>query len=559
MSTRPDRVIDALASTIREMRGDDRLGRVVVAVPSNTCGVMTRRALGRAGGVVAVDMVTLNRLAELIAGPALAAADRVPMSTPVVDLAVADVLASTPGSFAAVASHPSTVVALRDLHRELRVAGDDAAAALGASSRRGREAVRVSRAVTRRLEARWYDDADLYHHAIEAVRASGSPGLERLVLHLPDDLRGLPLTFVRELGRRADVRVVTSRVGHPTADADSAATLRALGIDPPPPEPAVPGAPLRIVSTTDADDEVRIAARLILDAARAGTPFERMAILWPVERPYARLVEHHLATAAIPWNGRPGTALRERLAPRVLLDLLDVDRRGLRRRDLFAMLADLPARAADGSYLPTATWERVSREAGVARDDDWQRRLGALAGSDTWGAAATGLAEFVTGLRHDLGHPAATARWWDWAVWCTEQLDRWVGRLTLERLDEPEYRAWEALTRALDRLRHLDPVGPPVTRHRFRTTLEAELDDMPAREGRVGDGVTVGALAGAAGLDIDVAVVLGGVEGTLPPNPRAIRCCPTPTVSRPACRRRMRAPIACSATCSVCGRAPTSR
>ena len=114
------------------------------------------------------------------------------------------------------------------------------------------------------------------------------------------------------------------------------------------------------------------------------------------------------------------------------------------------------------------------------------------------------LERMVRGTR--IGHTAACVwlriklpRWWDWAVWCEQQLDRWIGRRTLEHLAEPEYRAWESLTRALDRLRHLDPVGDPVTRHRFRSTLEAELDELPARQGRVGDGATVGPLAGAEG------------------------------------------------------------
>ncbi|MGI9645420.1 MAG: hypothetical protein ACR2O6_08945, partial [Ilumatobacteraceae bacterium] len=495
-SFRPEQAIAALGSAIADAKGDDVLAPVVVAVPSNTCGVMARRALGREGGIAGVDMVTLDRLAELIAGPSLAAADRSPMSTPVVDLAVARVLSERPGSYAAVASHPSTVVALRDVHRELRRAGPEAAEAVAGQSHRGREAVRVSRAVTGALERRWYDEADLFTRATEEVDAGGASGLAHLVVYLPRDLRGLPLEFVSALGRRIDVRIVATAVGVDAPDADVHDMLDALDL--PRSEVDAPRqVPGRLVSTTDADDEVRIATRLLLDAARAGTPFERMAVLWPAQRPYARLVEHHLGVAEIPWNGRPGTQTSERLAPRLVLDLLQVDRRGLRRRDLFAMLADLPARDASGGFLPTARWERVSREAGVARDDDWQRRLGSLADSDTWGESATALADFVSELRTDLGHPAATARWWDWAVWCEEQLDRWLGRSRLQGLAEPEYRAWETLTASLDRLRHLDPVGEPVTRHRFRSTLEAELDDMPGRAGRVGDGVTVGPLAGA--------------------------------------------------------------
>ena len=58
-----------------------------------------------------------------------------------------------------------------------------------------------------------------------------------------------------------------------------------------------------------------------------------------------------------------------------------------------------------------------------------------------------------------------------------------------------------------------------MTRHRFRTTLEAELDAVPPRQGRVGQGVTAAPLAGAVGLDVDIAIVLGAAEGVLPPRP----------------------------------------
>ncbi len=90
----------------------------------------------------------------------------------------------------------------------------------------------------------------------------------------------------------------------------------------------------------------------------AGVAFERIAVLWPGQRPYARLVEHHLTAAGIPWNGRPGTAVAERLAPRLVLDLLDIDRRGLRRHGFFSLVADVPPADPDGGFWPTAAWER---------------------------------------------------------------------------------------------------------------------------------------------------------------------------------------------------------
>jgi ATP-dependent helicase/nuclease subunit B len=516
----PHRALDALAASIADAKGHDALATVTVAVPTNTCGVMTRRALGRAGGIAGVDMVTLNRLAELIAGPRLAAAGRSPMSTPVIDLTIDAILADDPGPYRAVATHPSTIVALRDLHAELRLADPVAIERLREQSARGRHALRVSDAVTAALQRRWYDEADLFDAATDRVASGDDLGLRSVILHLPDELPGRAIRFVRALGDRLDVRLVMQSAGgsdHGDHDLLDSLGVAATTTDVPP----ATATPRAIVSTTDADEEVRAATRLVVEAARAGTPFERMAVLWPAQRPYARLVEHHLDTAGIPWNGRPGTTIGEHLVPRLILDLLDVDRRGLRRRNLFDLLADVPLRDADGEFLPTAGWERVSREAGVARDDDWNRRLGALRGSDRWGASAESLQAFVGELRTDLGHPSTTRSWHDWATWCTDQIDRRFGRQAIDHLSEPEYRAYEALTAALDRLAHLDPVSAPVTRHRFRTTLEAELDVTPARRGRVGHGVTVAPLAGATGLDVDVTIVLGAAEGLLPPRPTA--------------------------------------
>lgn len=516
----PDRALGALAAAISDAKGTDPLAPVTVAVPTNTCGVMTRRALGRQGGIAGIDMVTLNRLAELIAGPALAAAGRSPMSTPVIDLTIADILADDPGPFGVVATHPSTVVALRELHSELRLADPEAVARLRDESLRGRQAVRVSSAITVALEAAWYDEADLYATATRSVAEAVPSGLRNLVLYLPLELPGRAVAFVRALGAQIDVRIVSQLTGDPTADADTRELVGATGATISVDDDGTDAArPVAIVTTTDADEEAREATRLIVEAARAGTPFERIAVLWPAQRPYARLVEHHLTAAGIPWSGRSGTTLAERLAPRLVLDLLDVDRRGLRRRSLFDMLADLPLRGSDGEYLPTASWERVSREAGVARDDDWDRRLGALNSSARWGESAESLRTFVGDLRTQLGHPGSTRTWAEWADWCREQLEVRLGRHTIERLAEIEYRAYEALTGALDRLGHLDPVSAPVTRHRFRTTLEAELDAVAPRHGRVGQGVTAAPLAGAVGLDVDMAIVLGAAEGVLPPRP----------------------------------------
>ncbi len=522
----PSGTLDALSQAVEAAKGADRLAPVTVVVPTNVAGVMARRALGRGRGLLGADMVTLSRLAELIAGPGLAHDRRQPVSTPILDLTVRKVLDEQPGSFESVARHPATVVALRDLHRELRLAGTEATERLRQTSR-GREATRVSGAVTRLLQRRWYDEADLFERATASLADSRPAGLQRVVLYLPDPFEALPLAFIRRLAAGGTVAVVTPLTGDAGADHEQLRVIEQLGLQAPTtPDVPAKASPVRVVSTTDADDEVRIAVRAIVDAARGadGEPpvaFERMAILWPTHRPYARLVEHHLTADGITWNGRGGTELAERIAPRLLLDLLDVDRRGLRRHALFELFADVPSRAEDGRIRPTADWERASRTAGVSRGDDWVPRLSALAQRERWAESATSLLEFVTDLRTELGHPHATRPWSEWVDWCDAQLRNWLGPKAITRFSDTEYRAWESLMSALERLRNLDDVDDPPTRSVFRSVLDTELAEAALREGRIGTGVTVGSLASAAGLDVDVAVVLGASDGLLPPAPRA--------------------------------------
>ena len=520
--------LPALAAAIAAAKEGHPLVPVTVIVPTNAVGVTARRWLGAHGGIAAIELVTPSRLAERIAGAELAAVGRRPVSTPLIDLTVREVLRAMPGDYEPVAGHPSTVTSLRDLHRELRVAGPLAGAALRGTSRRGREAARVSSMTAERLAADWYDEADLFRLAIDRIH-DGCELFERAVAFLPRPDRGLAADLFRAIGNRCDLHVLADWTGVEAVDADTHAFAAAIGAEttaPSTPPTAAPPSAL-IVSTTDADEEVRHTVRRLVDAARAGTPFARMAVVWPNDRPYARLVEHHLDAAGVPWNGRPGTLVTERLVPRFLLDLLDLDRRGLRRNDLFDLLADVPIHAADGRRVSVARWERLARAAGISRDDHWQPRLARLAASlraqgeqrEDDAAEVERFSAFIDDLRKDLGDRRRTRSWADWADWCERQVLHRLGRSVLDQLDEAERLASDHASRVLDRLRHLDGVSRPVTRGEFRAAFAAEFEVAPGRLGRLGDGVMIGSLAGTVGLDADLTIVLGAAEGVLPPAP----------------------------------------
>lgn len=520
--------LPALAEAVRLAKGHNPLAPVTVLVPTNAVGVTARRWLGANGGIAAIELVTPNRLAERIAGAELAAAGRLPVSTPLIDLMVREVLRAAPGDYEPVAAHPSTVTSLRDLHRELRLAGPMAGARLRGSSRRAAEAARVSSMVAERLVDGWFDEADLLTLAIRRIR-NGVDLFDRAIAFLPRPDHGLPAELFAAIGQRTDLRVLAEWTAIDDVDAETVAFAAAIGgsIEPPAAPPPAPPASTIILSTTDADEEVRHSVRRLVDAARSGTPFARMALVWPTDRPYARLVEHHLDVAGIPWNGRPGTLVTERLVPRFLLDLLQLDRRGLRRNDLFDLLADVPVHASDGSRVSVARWERLARMAGISRDDHWAPRLARLAASmrargpdrEPDAIEVERLATFVDDLRRDLGHPQRTRTWQAWVEWCERQVLYRLGRSVLDQLDEAERLASDHASRVLDRLRHLDAVSRPVTRGEFRAAFGAEFEAAPGRLGRLGDGVAVGSLAGAVGLDADLTIVLGAADGLLPPAP----------------------------------------
>jgi ATP-dependent helicase/nuclease subunit B len=519
---------DALADAVGAAKGGDPLVPVTVIVPTNTAGVMARRAIGRRGGATAIDVLTVFRLAELLGSPSLLDEGRKPVSTPVIDLAVKQVLRAAPGRYRAVVEHASTVVALRDLYREVRLAGPAALTAL-ARTGRGGEPARVLTELGRLLAPAWYDEGDLMARAAIRARTDAPPRLSRVVVHLPERLRPMEVDLLRALGDAGSVELLMGVTADDDADAAVSAMVRDLTGDAG--DGAAPSRPaaetIELVSTTDADDEVRVAVRRILDAARAGVRFDRMAVLWPIDRPYARLAQHHLTAAEIPWNGRPGTETGERVVPRLLAELLDLDRRGLRRTELMALLGDVPALGPDGRRVPTARWERIGRRAGIVRDEDWDSRLPPFIdearerGSATAGDAEAMLT-FVHLLRKELGDRSAKRPWSEWVTWSYEQLERWIGARKLAGFgdfDGDEVEAFQRTQHVLDRLRHLDTIGPPVDRAEFRATFVAELDITPSRRGTVGDGVHIGLLAGSRGLDVDLVVVLGAVEGLLPPAP----------------------------------------
>ena len=468
----------ALRDAVDRVQAGDPLAPVTVLVHSNAVGVAARRWLAANGGVAAAQFVTAFRLAELLGGQALAERGKRPISTPVVDVAVRQVLNASSGIFLPIAQHQATITALRNTYRDLRhVPAAQRHRLATHGSGRAREIVRLCEAVHQALHQQWYDEADLLRAAGAAAHLA--PG--RTVVFLPQRMRPTEQALLDALAEHGEVVLLEGQHQLPA------------------------GVPLDVVDASDADEEVREAVRSVAAAMHAGTALHRIGIVWPRNEPYARLVGEHLEAAGIPWNGRPGVALHERLAPRLVLDLFRLDRRGIRRADLFALLAHVPARLPDGALVPRQRWERISRDAGLAGDADWNERLSAFSerararGGERQVAdadSALQLQAFVADLRVQLGTPDAQLSWQHWADLGHRFLHRWLGgHRGVAQLPPDEFDAYATLQASLDRLGRLDALAEPVTRTVFAHTLEAELDSAPGRVGHIGVGVHVGPLS----------------------------------------------------------------
>lgn len=546
----------ALRDRIVAAKGGDPLRPVTVVVPTNYVGVSARRLLAsgtlgpiaeRGNGLAGLTLVTVYRLAELLGAPRLAAAGRRPVSTPIVAAAIRRVLADESGIFAGVAEHPLTEDALVRAYRELSEVSPSTLDTLAAQSPRAAEVVRVRRAARRLLEDDWFEEADLMGSAASAV-ADGSPVLPDLgtvIVHLPQDLSLPAARLVSTVGERAPVEIIAARASAPDADADIDRTLRRLGLRPPvAEEAAAPPTGTAVESVSDAEEEARSAAHQVVDAARRGVPLERIAVLYPHEEPYARLVAEQLDAADIRYNGRSIKPLSERLLGRWLLDLLTLPDRRYERPAVLGLLSGAPVLTSRGRRVPTGSWERVSRDAGIVRDRaEWRDKLSRLAEQLRHRAEteeqeedprewliererrtadqADALRGFASELFERLDAARGLATWKELAAWATETVRRYLGdERARERWPQEERDAADRVETALDRLAGLDHVGDRADLATFRRTLKLELDDDLGKVGEFGEGVLVGSLSSALGVDLDLVIVLGLAEGTLPTSPR---------------------------------------
>lgn len=261
-----------LVERVRAAKAGNPLAPVTVVVPSNYAAVATRRELARRGGVVGASFLTLYRLAERIGGPALAAAGRRPVSASVVLQAVRAILTEAPGILAPVADHQATALALAAAQRELAGVSPEALDAVAAQSSRAADVFRIVRAVTDRLRRFWHDEHDLVVTATDVLRTTNAVELGPVIHYLPQRVPPGGADLLDAVAARGSLTALIGATGVDAADRPVLAALQRAGIAVPPPSGIERPRAIRVVSTSDPDDEVRAAVRMVVEGARSRRP-----------------------------------------------------------------------------------------------------------------------------------------------------------------------------------------------------------------------------------------------------------------------------------------------
>ncbi len=538
-----------LAFLLAEAKSEDPLAPVTVVVPTQYTGLSLRRSLASTGGLVNVRFMVPSRLAEYLGAPSLAAQDKVPLS-PLVELAA--IRAGAPEMAGhepldPLAHHPGLHRSLRNTFRDLARLSAQGLQRLDEADPLRAQIVRWYR-LTKEHLSHTYNREELAQAAAAAVgegrAASALWDLGLVVFYLVQDITPGETSLIEALGGEGMCAVVLGLVGEDDADASAQrlAARLASTFGPRPtrdvnlhPEVAAD----HLVSAPNAHEEVQWIVRHIAHKAERGLPFHRMAVLYRQADPYGYLVPSLLRMATIPVAGPDPRPLRDSPAGKLLTMLLTVVESDFSRESVMEWIAEAPVKGDNGTPASAelGRWETVSREAGIVGGiSQWTERLGRHRGhvsqrieklerlEETTPAILSGLRELVSSSRRLESFikkleadapPPQSDRWRDHARWAERLLKKYA--FNPERWPEEHRDSYDQVLAKLDDISGLDTVAGHTDLAGFRLMFSDALESSSGRLGKVGEGVFVGPVASAQGMDFDVVHLVGVAEGAFPP------------------------------------------
>ena len=553
----------ALGGALADVREGDPLVPATVLVPGPLARLHVRRALGRLGGVAAVDVVTADDLAERLADPRRAAAGTRPLPPGGWAEAVRAALTADPGPFQAVAHHPAAVTKVAAALRRLGPATSAERTALAAGSgagRRVRHLVHLLDVVEGSLAG--YHDRN-GAASVACAEIAGGVDLGPVVSFCPRGVEPSELDLLVGLAAGGRLRVVVGVTGEAAADAPVRALVERLdgssawapATDEGPERPRAPGGPTsqlageaegtgpvpdHLVLAPDAEAEGRLVVQHVVAALEAGVPGHDICVVaFGGSTGIGRLGDL-LDAAGVAWSGPVSHSLASTATGRALLGLLGLEAEGWTHSGVLATLGSAPLRRGPDrpGPLPLGRWGALARQANIVGGrDQWRERPGLLAararrhGDETGAGELDDLAAFASSLA-TLLTPTPARTWAALAQWALAVLDHLLDPSELpprgsvdgetSGWPEAEVAAHVAVRDVVVGLAELDhlvagPSSGPGPAD-LLAALESGLGARPApRRGRVGRGVLVtpdpADLVGAAP---QLLLLAGVVEGAAP-------------------------------------------
>ena len=537
-------VIDRLKTDARQ---PDPLAPVTVVVPTALAGYHIRRLLGRRpGGVVNVQVKPLRALFELIGSASLANAGRRPLPESLRAETIREVARDAAPVFGDVPIDGPLLQHLVQRFDEFDELDRSQLDVIAARSGLPEYLVGLYDAFLERTRS-FYTNRDLADSATRALdrqpvvlRDIGS-----VVVYLPGPLNFSQRTFLTELAGHTKVEVLIGLTGD--REAVDQHTLESWSQDPDAALPELPSAQ-QIVQSPDAEEEVRSAIREIVASlvATDPTPLHRTAILYRQNVPYHRICAEQLDAAGITWNGRNAQTLGQSIAGRTLSGLIGLMSEPTTSwsNDIAPWLAAAPVRDVNGEPAPVARWNQLARRANLHRHpQDWQVRLDRYratceadlerlrrVGDETrpgrrpWVEAEIrelhDFSDFAAQLAQFALETPERASWSAYAARVQGQLQLLLGdrsgfAVRMSDEDDVELARWDDVQQLLTELSWLDGLED-ATPDRFASAARRGLQRPTGHRRRFGDGVYVGPLNSAVGLQWDVVYILGAAEKSLP-------------------------------------------
>jgi RecB family exonuclease len=503
------RATGALAEILQRVKKDDPFAPATVIVPSPLVGLHLRRRLAESGenaGLLNVKFLSLHRLAEFVAAPLLA--DRQPVTPLVEREALRLAMARTSGRFQRLAGQSGTASALLRTLRDLKDVPDLDPKQLAETDPDLAELFQAYEDTKRGF----YDRTD---RLLAAARADlpneiEQAGLGELVFFLPRPWTAAESQLVEALVGAAPCAFLFEQdeVSRARDFADLCEVDAFVGPAPPRPEP-------HFARLVDAEHEARYFAGQVHREAERGVRFDRIAIVAPRPEPELSHAERHLAAAGVPCFRAARRKLAQTRTGRLLQLLADLSEPDQESPGQLALDIQLVFELSDLRELDQASrWRKLARKLNLVRGEKKLTR--ALERYRLPLEPESKEARLTKALEDLLNQLAGDLRLVEFKSWSRLAATTRKLLATHASSGSAEPDDLERCQEAIEGWKVLDNLGEKPTRARWLEAVATTLAQPASSQERYGQGVFLGTIEQAHGLDFDAVFVLGLADHAWP-------------------------------------------